>query len=182
MSTTIADCDKKTKPELTAARVRELLDYEPETGLLRWRKVRKHALVGMAAGYKNRKGYLRVKVESRLYLAHRLAWLHFYGRWPADQIDHINGIRDDNRIVNLRDVSGQVNTQNRHKAPHGPVRNPSNTNLLGTHFDRKRQVFTAHITDPVTRKQKNLGGYSTAEKAHAVYLEAKRRLHEGNTL
>lgn len=182
MSTTISDCDKKTKPELTAARVRELFDYSPEDGVLRWRKVRYRALVGKAAGCKNSRGYITVVVDSRTRLVHRLAWLHFYGKWPVNQIDHINGVKDDNRAVNLRDVSPQVNGQNQRRAPRMAAPSPFNTGLLGTYFDRKRQVFRAQITDPVTRKPKNLGSFATAEAAHAAYLKEKRILHEGNTL
>ena len=166
---------------LTAERVREIFSYDPEEGVLRWRKTRKHALVGMAAGCKKRDGYIRVRVGTRAHSAHRLAWLHFHGEWPADQIDHINGVKDDNRAVNLRDVSNQANSQNRREARRMSTPSPFSTGLLGTYFDRKRQLFVAKIKDP-TGKYKNLGGYSTAEKAHAVYLEAKRRLHEGNTL
>ena len=166
---------------LTAERVREVLDYEPETGVLRWRKARRD-VVGKAAGSNNGYGYVILRVDAHRYLAHRLVWLYMSGEWPAKDIDHINGQRDDNRIANLRDVSRQVNMQNRHNAPRPSIPSPFNTGLLGTYFCRKRRVFVAQIQDPVTGKRKNLGLYPTAEKAHAVYLEAKRRMHEGNTL
>lgn len=163
--------------ELTAERVREIFSYDPETGELRWKIVSKPRLVGRKAGCKNQNGYFRVKVGARLYLVHRIAWLHFYGKWPVNHLDHRNGITDDNRIVNLRDVSRQVNMQNRHKAQS----NNLSTGVLGTYFDRRRQLFIAAITVPITGC-KYLGGYSTVEEASQVYLEARRRLHEGNTI
>ena len=134
---------------------------------------------GMAAGYRNSRGYIQVKADTHLLYAHRLAWLHFYGEWPADQIDHINGIRDDNRIVNLRDVSQQVNAQNQRKARRPAVPSSFNTGLLGTYLCRKRWVFVAQIQNPITRRQIRLGCFATADDAHQAYLEAKRRLHEG---
>lgn len=182
MSTTISDRIKKTKSELTAERVREVLDYEPETGILRWRVARKGVMAGKVAGCKHPNGYVVVTVEFHLCQAHRLAWLYMYGEWPVNDIDHINGVKDDNRIANLRDVSHQVNKQNMRKALRPAVPSPFNTGLLGTYFNRKWRRFIAQIQDPVTMKNKYLGGYATAEEAHAVYLEAKRRLHEGNTL
>ena len=167
---------------LTAERLREVLDYSPETGEFRWRKVRQHALVGRVAGCLGPQGYMHIQVDCRMYRAHRLAWLHFHGKWPVNEIDHINGICDDNRIVNLRDVSHQVNGQNQRKAQLQAEPSPFNTGMLGTYFYRERQRFVAKIRDPVTRKQKYLGSFSTAEDAHQAYLEAKRVLHEGNTL
>ena len=167
---------------LTAERLREVLSYDPETGVLRWRMARRGVGVGMVAGNKKPDGYIRIGVDYRMYKAHRLAWLHFYGRWPVSEIDHINGVRDDNRMANLRDVSRQVNGQNQRKARHMAVPSPFNTGLLGTHFDLKRQLFVAQINDPGTGKKKHLGAYTTAAEAHAAYLKEKRKIHEGNTL
>lgn len=167
---------------LTAERVREVLDYNQETGELRWRISKKGIVAGKAPGYENSAGYRVVCIEGRRYRAHRLAWLYMQGEWPVNEIDHINGVRNDNRAANLRDVSGHVNQQNRRQAQRPAVPSPFNTGLLGTHFDRERQVFVAQIQNPVTRKQKNLGRYATAAEAHQAYLEAKRRLHKGCTL
>lgn len=167
---------------LTAERVRELLDYEPETGEFRWRIARSGVVVGKVAGYKAHNGYMQLKVDYRIYAAHRLAWLHFYGEWPVNEIDHINCVKDDNRIVNLRDVSNQANSQNRREARRMSTPSPFSTGLLGTYFNQRRRCFIANISNPITGKYEYLGRYATAEEAHAVYLEAKRRLHEGNTL
>lgn len=182
MSNTISDRTKKTKPELTAARVREVLDYSPETGEFRWRVARGPCVAGKVAGCKHPNGYIALTVEFHQCQAHRLAWLYMYGEWPVNEIDHINGVRDDNRAVNLRDVSKHVNQQNRRKAQRQAAPSPFNTGLLGTYFHRMRQCFIAQIQDPATGKHKWLGSFATAEEAHEAYLEAKRRIHEGCTI
>ncbi|MCK1783382.1 HNH endonuclease [Pseudomonas sp. TNT11] len=72
------------------------------------------AMPGMIAGSPNMDGYLRVKINNVLFRVHRVIWLITFGEWPKGQIDHINGIRDDNRIENLRDVTVQGNQRNQH--------------------------------------------------------------------
>lgn len=110
-------------------RVRELLDYDPDTGELRWRSrprdefpsLREWAAwngkcAGKVAGSTSGRGYRAVKCDGILSYAHRVIWVHVYGEIP-DTIDHINGIRDDNRLANLRSVSHRDNMRNqpRHK-------------------------------------------------------------------
>ena len=95
---------------LTQARVKELLSYNKRTGLLRWKVRRggaanKNTLV-MA---RTSAGYLRVGIDGVRYQVHRVIWLYVYGVWPEGFIDHINGVRDDNRLSNLRVVSPQHN-------------------------------------------------------------------------
>jgi hypothetical protein len=162
--------------DLTAQRLRDLLDYEPNTGIFTrrvWRGGTSRA--GSVAGASHGKtGYLQISVDGRLYFAHRLAWLHYYGEHPKKHIDHINGDKSDNRISNLRDVSRSVNLQNVRRAR---VDNLA-TGLLGV--IRSRDKFSAHIF--VDGKSKHLGVYSTAPEAHAAYLIAKRAMHEGCTI
>ena len=103
-------------PTLTAEYLRSILDYDPETGIFTWKaSTSRRVKAGDIAGSLDGLGYLRLSVRSRPYRAHRLAWLHTYGVWPKDQIDHINRIRTDNRISNLREVSHKQNGQNRSK-------------------------------------------------------------------
>ena len=163
------------KADLTAQRLRELLDYDPSTGLFTWRVTNgwRRKAGAIAGGAETWNGYLRVGIDGRVYMAHRLAWLHVHGEWPQADIDHINGIRSDNRIVNLRDVTRSVNLQNK-KESSKPGR------LMGTAWVPSRQCWYATIkTD---RKMKYLGSFKTEEAAHAVYLEPKRRLHPGCTI
>ena len=96
---------------ITQDRLMELLDYDSNTGKFIWRGTRR-VKAGDNAGTINHDGYIRIKIDNRLYMAHRLAWLYVYGQWPANTIDHINRIRSDNRIENLRDVTHRENMNN----------------------------------------------------------------------
>lgn len=109
----------------------------------------------------------------RCYKAHRLAFLSMTGEWPTGEVDHMDGDRLNNRFGNLRDVSHAVNLQNRRNAT-----SRSESGILGV--QKNWNKWYAVIT--TNGQSKNLGGYATPEEASAVYLQAKRRLHEGNTL
>lgn len=159
---------------LTAARLRYVLDYNSETGVFVWRlAIGRRAKVGATAGGKSNTGYWRVKVDGVFYSAHRLAWLHVYGEWPAHEIDHVNGIRDDNRLSNLRDVTKSVNQQNRHKSNNG-----SATGFLGVTPYHGR--YMAQIW--VSGKYRFIGYFDSPENAHAAYLGVKRQAHLGCTI
>lgn len=100
---------------LTIEYLREMLDYNPETGVFIWKKKPARAInVGSVAGCNNKqRGYLTIGLNKRIYLAHRLAWFYVYGVWPRKYVDHINGNPSDNRISNLREAT---NTQNQYNA------------------------------------------------------------------
>jgi hypothetical protein len=159
---------------LTAERCRELFNYDPETGIFTnriYRNFRSHA--GKVIGSPDGKGYLHMRVDYRMYQNHRVAWLWVHGEWPKNHIDHINGIRDDNQIVNLRDVVQMVNQQNR-KLP----RVGSKSQIMGVRFLKgswQSRIYTRG-------KEWVLGYFDTPEEAHQCYLGAKRLLHPGNTL
>ena len=88
--------------ELTAERLRERYDYNPHNGKF---YVGSGRGFGEERGCAHPKGYIKLLVDRKWYLAHRLAWLYVHGVWPSDVIDHINGIKTDNRLVNLRDIT-----------------------------------------------------------------------------
>lgn len=101
---------------LTQDRLKELMRYDEETGILTRRvSTSSNARAGDIAGSKDKDGYLVIRIDKKLYRAHRLAFLYVYGRFPEEFTDHINGIRDDNRISNLREVTRQENMQNQKK-------------------------------------------------------------------
>ena len=104
--------------KLTRARLKELLDYNQETGFFAWRVAFKNGVqAGAIAGTTTRLFYVSIGIDGGLHLAHRLAWLYVYGRFPKDEIDHINHIRNDNRISNLRETTKKENQRNRAISP-----------------------------------------------------------------
>lgn len=162
--------------DLLPSQLRELLRYNPKTGHLFWKgsPARCVKAGSLAGNIQRSNGYRYICVGGRSIRAHRIAWAIFYGAWPADTIDHINGIRDDNRIENLRNVTRTENAQNERKAR---VSNKS-TGLLGAY--RVGNKFRAIIH--VDGKPKDLGRFDSAEDAHTAYLLAKRRFHAGCTI
>lgn len=160
--------------DLTAQLLREVLNYDPETGLFTWanppsRKVKR----GTVAGSMQVQGYARVKLFKKEYLQHRLAWLYVHGSWPKHEIDHINGNRSDNRIRNLRDVPKAFNMQNRRAAN----RTNMSTGVLGVTYRPKEGVYAAKIG--ISGRRVSLGLFKTVRDAQAAYLEAKKSLHPG---
>lgn len=101
-----------TNKILTQSRLKELLDYNPDTGIFIWRIHKPPIIVGREAGNKSPIGYMRINVDVKSYYAHRLAWLYVYGHLPENEIDHINHDRSDNRIANLRSVTHCENHKN----------------------------------------------------------------------
>jgi hypothetical protein len=97
---------------LTQSRLKELLIYDPDTGIFRRRIACGIAVAGSTPGNINAMGYLDISIGCKRYYAHRLAWLYVYGEWPSLEIDHINCDRLDNRISNLRDVTHHQNMNN----------------------------------------------------------------------
>ena len=163
---------------LTAQRLRELLDYEPGTGLFRWRmRVGRYGRIpaGSTAGGLDSNGYVLIRVDGKRYGAHRLAWLHVHGEWPNGEIDHVFGVKHDNRINQLRCVSLAVNQQN--------IRRPRKTNTsgyLGVSWHRGTSRWVAQMW--INGKNTTLGYFSTAEAAYDAYLSAKRAHHAGCTI
>jgi len=98
---------------LTQAELKRQLHYDPDTGIFtRLISNTNNVKCGDVAGYKDSRGYLTIRVNLILYASHRLAWLYCHGYFPEHQIDHKNGIRNDNRIRNIREASSSCNMQN----------------------------------------------------------------------
>lgn len=165
---------------LTADQLREVIHYAPDTGTFT-RKVRlaqrHHAGDRADTEISNgqMRGYRRVSLFSQRYLAHRLAWFYIHGVWPEKYIDHINGVKGDNRISNLREADARVNMENIRKA-----KTSNKSGLLGVHLHKQSGRWRARIE--VHGKFLHLGLFNTPEVAHQEYLKAKRSLHEGCTI
>jgi HNH endonuclease len=153
------------KNTISHVRIKELLDYDPATGIFTWRVRKANRLAkGTTAGsvWNNR---IRIKIDGHSYLAHRLAWFLVYQEWPKQDVDHINGNSLDNRLCNLRDVSRAVNVRNVASA-----RNSSRTRLLGA-SPHKNKYQSSIMIDGVRRY---LGLFDTPEAANEAYVKAKR--------
>ena len=129
--------------------------YNPTTGKFT-RKVGKNRV-----GSKDKDGYIVIKINNKNYKAHRLAWFLFYGKWPVLQIDHINGVRDDNRIENLREVTSQENNFNRKPKP------GSTSKHKGVSWCKRDKRWIAQIC--VDGKNTRLGSFKNEEHASAAY-------------
>lgn len=156
---------------ITKQEINELLSYEPSTGFFRWAKDRKRKKAGSIAGTATKEGYVRIAINGKLHAAHRLAWVVMHGSTPSNVIDHINGIRSDNRISNLRDVTTSENAQNQKKAR----ADNKSSGLLGAYYVKHRGNWQSQIT--LNGKAKHLGIFKTAKEAHEAYLKAKREIH-----
>lgn len=165
------------RKELTAARLRELLHYEMESGVFTRRvAVNNKTKVGEIAGtYTNPDGYIRIRLDGYTYVAHRLAWLYVHGEWPPEQIDHIDTNQQNNTFSNLRTASNSENQQNRRR----PMRT-NKSGLLGVYSDAKSGTWRACIR--ISGKTKSLGSYATPEAAHTAYLKAKAVAHPFQTM
>ena len=146
------------RPELSAEYLRLVLHYEPETGIFTWKvRTSPRIKVGDIAGCPEGGGYLQIRVCSRGYKAHRLAWLHVYGEWPKEQLDHINRNRSDNRIANLREVTNKQNQQNRSKSSN------NTSGHQGVHWDKRDSKWRARIRH--NQKDIYLGLFENLEEA-----------------
>lgn len=151
---------------LSVERLREVLDYDPTTGEFRWRRGRYKGIAGAVM----KLGYRTISVGGGRFYAHRLAWFYVHGAWPPDQVDHLNGDRDDNRLSNLRLATNKQNIENRHR-----VRSDSRSGLRGVQIHKQTGRWRARIK--VAGRYRHLGLFDSPEEASRAYLAAKQELH-----
>lgn len=165
------------KTNLTVARLRELLQYNARTGKFIWLAksgIGSNACAGEYAGsIGHQSGYVYIFIMGHTYRAHRLAWFYVTDKWPSKQIDHMNGLRGDNRWVNLREATHPENQQNQHKAQKN-----NKSGYLGVSAHEGRWQATINFN----KVRFHVGTFDTAELAHAAYVLAKRSLHPMGTL
>lgn len=152
---------------LTHDRLLSLLDYELLTGIFRWIEDRGRVKAGSVAGTVNVHGYVAIKIDQRLFLAHRLAVFWMTGLWPAIEIDHRDRNGTNNAWANIRTATRAQNSRN------GRKRINNTTGFKGV--VAVPWGFAAKIT--VDGKRHYLGSFATAELAHAAYCSAAERLH-----
>ena len=140
---------------LTQLELKSILHYNIHTGI--FTRIKSTEKLGNKVGTKAKDGYIQTTIYGKLYRMHRLAWLYVYGSFPKKHIDHINRIRDDNRIENLREVSQKKNLQNR------VTPSNSTTGRIGVSVMRGRNKYRSTIH--VNGKSINLGVFDILSDA-----------------
>lgn len=159
---------------LTLERLKQVVSYDAETGIFTWLKPTSNRVHAGRAAKPNGRKRVTVRIDGTTYHANRLAWLYMKGGWPVGVVDHADGDPTNNRWQNLRDVPQQVNTQN--------IRRPHRDNKTGFQGVVRKPSGKYAANLYIGGRQTNLGLYQTPEQAHDVYVQAKRRHHEGCTL
>lgn len=143
--------------------------FDADLGRLRWKKSTSIRMrVGDIAGHRRTNGYRAICILGRLYTEHRVVWLINYGDWPSLELDHINGIRDDNRLSNLRLATRFQNMQNQ------PAHRGGRALHVGVKHNRGRYIVTIQKDN----KRHYLGCYATPDEAAQAYIAAKLKFHE----
>jgi hypothetical protein len=150
---------------LDITKLRNLLKYDPVSGVFTWRNNIGNVKAGSVAGCITRKGYRYIGVGGYLYRANRLAWAYVHGSLPKGQIDHIDGNRLNNSINNIRDVSAETNQRNRKSGNKN-----STSSLLGVSYHKQTRKWRAQLSITTT---KHLGLFDSEQEAHSAYIEAK---------
>ena len=160
-----------TKKKLTQKKLKELLHYEPETGVFTWThrllsRNRPSAFSGREAGCLSGDGYYYISVSNRLYKRSRLAWLFMYGYFPEHEVDHINRIRKDDRGINLREVSHQCNLRNCGNFKH------NTSGVKGVCWDKNKNKWMSKIK--INQKTIFLGYYKVFHNAVCARLAGEQ--------
>lgn len=153
------------KKEITQAELKEIVSYDQGSGKFVW-KIRRggSAKKGSICGSIDSEGYRKICIFRKIYYAHRLAWLYVYGESPKKNIDHINRIKEDNRIKNLRDVSRSDNMRN------CKMKNNNTSGVTGVCWHKASKKWKATIGD------KYLGIFNNIEDAKTARLEQEEEI------
>lgn len=150
--------------------IKSFLMYCHESGELTYiRKPCRNILAGSVAGNPDKNGYLQFRFHGHNLLAHRVAWAIYYGEWPRNQIDHINGIKNDNRISNLRQANHSENGCNR------GLQSNNTSGISGVHWHKARQKWNARIK--INRNHIHLGLFDDIDEAKLVMEKARLDFH-----
>lgn len=159
-----------TEQILTQKKLKELFEYNPETGDFVWRVTRKgRGKKNHVAGTVNSYGYRVIMINFKLYPAHRLIFMYMTGRLPKDQIDHINGVRTDHRWINLREVTQQENLKNK------KIQKNNKTGINGVYKNKISGRWYTNIS--VNKRLIYLGSYKCLLDAVAARKRAEKKYH-----
>ena len=154
--------------EMSIDRLRELFTVSDDGRLIRKITTSPRAKAGHEAGHADSDGYLHVDINYKKFMTHRIVFAMTHGRWPTKEIDHINGIKSDNRPDNLREATNAQNKMNT------PAQANNRLGIKGVYPDRKTGRYRAFIA--IAGKQKYLGVFTTLEAASGAYKAAAAEL------
>lgn len=155
---------------LSQEELKSLVHYEPKTGVFTRLTCRRGDKVGKQAGFiSSYSGYVMVSLNNKIYRAHRLAWLYIYGRWPTEFIDHINRVRHDNRIENLRECNKSQNMCNMDTPKH------NTTGVKGVYWYKAYKKWVVNVKH--NKKMHFIGYFSDFNAAKNAAWEARRKIH-----
>ncbi len=154
--------------ELTQEHLKSILNYDQETGHFMWIKAGHGVKIGRIAGSRCN-NYIHIVIKGRRYYAHRLAWFYMTGKWPTNQIDHKNGIKNDNKWKNIREATASENGMNK-----GPLKN-NTSGHKGVSWHKASKKWASVIS--INHNNKILGFFDDPEKAAQVYRDAAEKYH-----
>ena len=177
----MTDIEQKALALVSVDQLRELLDYNAASGVLTWRQRDPRLFkskrdcqawntryAGKPANHVHTLGYVVVRLLGRAYKGHRIAYAIYHGRWPKLQIDHINGVKTDNRISNLREVDNQTNAMNTKTHRHNTSGAP------GVYWHKRDRKWVARIG--TTKAGSFIGAFKSFEDAVAARKRAEQDL------
>lgn len=151
---------------ITQERVRSLLHYNQDTGILTWKETRGSIHAGDRVRHKSNRGYIQVRIDKKLYMAHRIIWLYVNGYMPENDIDHINRVRDDNRLCNLREVARVCNCRN------SGMQCNNTSGIIGVSWFSRDKKWKVQIK--ADGKGRHIGYYDTKLEAAKARWEAEK--------
>lgn len=155
--------------KLTQKRLKEVLAYNPSTGVFRWRESGRGRKADLSAGTLNSHGYLQIRIDRKIHLVHRLVFLYVDGYLPENGVDHKDRNKTNNRRDNLREVSNQCNLRNTGNYCH------NTSGVKGVCWEKSRNKWRASIG--IDGKSKNLGLYTDFNNAVMARYDAEKRLN-----
>jgi hypothetical protein len=157
--------------DISVDTIQNLFGYDPDTGALYWKVARSNVVkIGVpVTRVSPSTGYIRVSVNKKQLVAHRVAWVLSTGAWPTGVIDHINGIKTDNRLINLRDVPRADNCLNR-----VGVQKNKKLGDLGVFFDKRSGSWYAQLC--YRGKVLCLGTFLSSSEASTAVAVARKKI------